>query len=342
MKTLVLYCLFIVALLAGSLRAQNSYLLSYQGKIVGASGTPIPDGNYPITISLYRSDTATDKSYSQSQDLLLINGKISTTIGSVAELPLAVSFSSPYYFGLSINGAELFPRYILSTTPKAFHSLMARGLTNTAMIPPSLYPPTSAVLFEFGGDLSGTPQTTTVQKIQNRPVDLHSPIHNGDVLQWTGNSWQSGPVPIPIAFHAIDTTVQVLPQQVFTRVAGYNRMKSDIAFDDRNYFSPDDGTFICPESGYYEFGAYGVVSSTNSYFQSVQIGLSIDNIPSDTNEVKIPRSYSNNSMVTYPTYQALIRLLKGQRVSVVIRTSPIARTVTAVVNKMNFYGFRVR
>lgn len=62
---------------AGSLRPEYSY----QGRLLDASGNPVPDGNYEMTYSVYNTLSGGTEVFSQTQTIPVEGGLFTTAVG---------------------------------------------------------------------------------------------------------------------------------------------------------------------------------------------------------------------------------------------------------------------
>jgi len=95
-------------------------------------GSPVPDGSYNITVSLYNVLTGGTVLWTEAQNIAVSDGLANIILGTVT--PLNLAFDQQYYVGLSISGgAELTPR--LTMNP-AINSLAARAVYGSTNVFP--------------------------------------------------------------------------------------------------------------------------------------------------------------------------------------------------------------
>ncbi len=112
-----LLCLLLLVTVAPGARAAAPETMSYQGILTDNAGTPVPNGTYDLTFSLY--DVAADGAplWTETQTAVAVQaGLVSVQLGSVA--PLTLAFDVPYFLGISVDGgAEMAPRIALASSP---------------------------------------------------------------------------------------------------------------------------------------------------------------------------------------------------------------------------------
>ncbi len=129
MRTLMMTAALACVLGYSYVSAQVPQTMSYQGVLVDANGTPVPDGNYDLHFKLYTTVSGGSAIWSESQNAAVVRGVFSVTLGSSA--PLAPAFDQPYWLGIAVGtGAELTPRVELTSTA---YSLTARSVTDSAI-----------------------------------------------------------------------------------------------------------------------------------------------------------------------------------------------------------------
>jgi hypothetical protein len=111
--------------------AQVPRVLSYQGYLSTSAGQPFPNGSTPVVFRLYTTLTGGSAIWTESQNVEVVNGAFSTTLGStVAFDPTQVPFDRLYYLEVTVNGASglqaMSPRQPLSAAP---YAIRAAGLS---------------------------------------------------------------------------------------------------------------------------------------------------------------------------------------------------------------------
>ncbi len=97
--------------------------VNYQGRLVGSTDNPVPDGEYAITFSIYDSIQSTQPIWSEIQMPITVNnGLFSTMLPSDKGSPFPEDlFGKGRYLGISVEkDPEMTPRQPLASTPFSF------------------------------------------------------------------------------------------------------------------------------------------------------------------------------------------------------------------------------
>lgn len=101
--------------------------VNYQG-VLTESGSPVPDGAYPVTFRLYDVDAGGSPLWTETLAVQTADGVFSTVLG--ATTPLGLAFDVPLWLGLSVDAdPEMTPRIELTAVP---YALRARSLQDGA------------------------------------------------------------------------------------------------------------------------------------------------------------------------------------------------------------------
>ncbi len=122
MKTVKISIFLAVMALAASLAlADIPQLINYQGRILDASGSTVPDGNYDISFSIYDAATGGEMKWSEIQGSVPVtDGFFSTVLGSVTPLSDTVFGGSERYLEIGIGGEAISPRIQFTSGGYAF------------------------------------------------------------------------------------------------------------------------------------------------------------------------------------------------------------------------------
>lgn len=146
---------------AGRALAQIPQTVSYQGRLLDASGVPVTDGNYDLTFKLYQVAGGPDAPvWTEAQPATPVSsGLFHVLLGGVT--PLNLAFDRPYWLGVTIGaGSELTPRIPLAASPYSLNTLKVASGT----VVQSLNSLRDDVTLAAGSNISITPagQTLTI------------------------------------------------------------------------------------------------------------------------------------------------------------------------------------
>ena len=101
-------------------------VISYQARLSDDSGEPL-EGTYNVTFSIYTEPTGGSPLWMETHTVELDStGIYDIMLGTITPFPAELDFSEQYWLGITINGgAELSPRYQLSSSPYTFHAIYA-------------------------------------------------------------------------------------------------------------------------------------------------------------------------------------------------------------------------
>ncbi len=110
-----------VLVLAGQAFSQVPHIMSYQGILTDASGTPVPDGPVNLTFRLFDAPAGGTAVWEESQQVAVSKGVFNALLGSTT--PLDLPFDKPYWLSVMVGqGLELTPRAPLSASPYSMNS----------------------------------------------------------------------------------------------------------------------------------------------------------------------------------------------------------------------------
>ncbi len=95
---------------------------SHQGRLLDASGNPVPDGTYPIKYEIFQSGTGGTAVYTETDNIQVKDGLFTTSIG-LSEPASRIDptiFDRPTWLQVTFNGQVLTPRQRLQGSPYAF------------------------------------------------------------------------------------------------------------------------------------------------------------------------------------------------------------------------------
>jgi hypothetical protein len=112
----------VVAAFGGTAVAQAPANIPVQGFLADGAGTPI-DGTVSLRFALYDSDVAGTELYSETQSVIVEQGRFTAYIGDVTALDLALFRDhANVWIGISVDGGTELPRFFLGTVPYAAYA----------------------------------------------------------------------------------------------------------------------------------------------------------------------------------------------------------------------------
>ncbi|MBU3740807.1 MAG: hypothetical protein FGM24_00820 [Candidatus Kapabacteria bacterium] len=162
-----------------SLSAQSvNRVISYQGLITQADGTPLPDGQYRMVIRLFDSPTIGTLVFTETQDVTVTKGLFTILIGQVEGAEMAaVDFNRPLWLETAIEGSTPFqPRTRMAVVPNAI-------VAERALVADALNPEFNDLVRSLNGGkgsmvIKGT-NGISVSRIQDT-IRITGPVQNGD------------------------------------------------------------------------------------------------------------------------------------------------------------------
>ncbi len=86
-------------------------LIAYQGLVTLAGGSPVANGSYPATFTIYNYSSGGASLWSENANVTTNGGRFSHNLGSVSALPSTLSFSNDsLWLAVTFNGELLTPR----------------------------------------------------------------------------------------------------------------------------------------------------------------------------------------------------------------------------------------
>jgi hypothetical protein len=159
--------------LAGNVHAQTADpapepVLAYEGRLV-ESGTPVT-GTRSFVFSIVDS-TGNELWNSGTQTLTVTGGLYGVALGATGMpvIPASLTLRANLSLRVNINGVQLSP--------------------DIALVPSLQASVAWSVIGPFLGDVSGTQQTISVNKLQGTPISFTAPPSAGEVLTFNGTSW---------------------------------------------------------------------------------------------------------------------------------------------------------
>lgn len=146
-------------------------VLAYEGRLI-ESGTPVT-GVRAFTFSILDSN-GNELWNSGPQSLMVTEGIYGVILGATGMpvLPSSLVLKANLQLQVIADGVQLSP--------------------NIPLIPALQASVAWNVIGPFLGDVSGTQQTTSVDKLKGTPIDGSAPPTSGEVLTFNGTSWITG------------------------------------------------------------------------------------------------------------------------------------------------------
>jgi hypothetical protein len=86
-------------------------LIAYQGRVTLSGGSPVADGNYPATFTLYNHSSGGSSLWSENANLTTNSGTFSHNLGSITALPTTLTTANDsLWLAIVFNGELLSPR----------------------------------------------------------------------------------------------------------------------------------------------------------------------------------------------------------------------------------------
>lgn len=150
--------------------------MKYQGLLTQSDGNPVPDGEHPVTFSIYNSDVRGLPLWFESRLVTTVNGIFSVTLGESEPIPASL-ISADLWLGITLEDEiELTPRQKLLSVPFAFRALNSDSTEHAESI--------------ANNSVDGS-------KIEPGSIELSDLASNGasepgQVIKWNGSGWALG------------------------------------------------------------------------------------------------------------------------------------------------------
>lgn len=163
--------------------------VGFEGQLADSQGTPVADGSYSITFSLYSAATGGSPIWSETQPGVQVkDGLYSVQLGSVVAFD-ADDFSGPRWLAVKVGSdAEMEPRIAVSAVPFALNAQQAQGLQGYDVADTA--PQLDNALMWNGSEWA--PQGMTFPDLapvgsNASPNDLLANYRSGAILTWKAN-----------------------------------------------------------------------------------------------------------------------------------------------------------
>lgn len=109
----------LVILLMGACVPKLVPTFSHQGRLLGADGNPVADGNYTVDYRIFNEPSGGTAAYTESQSVAVEDGLFTTSLG-LTSLITPTIFAQPTWLEIAVDGETLAPRQQLQGAPYAF------------------------------------------------------------------------------------------------------------------------------------------------------------------------------------------------------------------------------
>ncbi len=129
MTTLTRLVLLIALVCATTVLAETPRLISYQGQLTDATGTPL-SGSYSIRFSIYAQSSGGSSLWSETRTVSVSDGAFKLLLGESISIPETLFDDDTRYLGIKVGtDSELTPRSRLAAVPYAFNSNRLNGVS---------------------------------------------------------------------------------------------------------------------------------------------------------------------------------------------------------------------
>jgi hypothetical protein len=113
----------ILALCAGSFAQTFSQVLSFQGRLCGTDGKPLPDGPYAVRFTAYDAEVGGSVLWQEDQSVTQVGGIFTAYLGSVTPFGAALFTDGDRWLGIKVGGdPEMAQRFRFTPSPWAIYA----------------------------------------------------------------------------------------------------------------------------------------------------------------------------------------------------------------------------
>jgi hypothetical protein len=143
----------LVILMCAGVNAQDSVLISYQGRLTSDLGEP-SNGSFDITFGIYAMPTGVSLLWSETHSGIAVSdGLFSVILGSQTALPDSIFSGHDRYLGITVGAdPEISPRTLFTSVPSAVYARRVAGdiVTDDGILLINTLARDSAFLFDAG------------------------------------------------------------------------------------------------------------------------------------------------------------------------------------------------
>lgn len=196
--------------------------ISYQGLLAYSDGTPVPDGEHQITITLYADPGGRRAIWSDSYTTQVSGGLFNIYLGEGKKLPDPATMNAPLWIGTGLNGAdEMRPLTPLSAVPYALN-VPDRAITTDKLADGAVT--AEKIAIDYVGELQVEGQKVSAKGTALNLVGTPSvPLTYDEATQ----SLTIGKLPAQTGDREKGTSAQALPEEVWSTAGdGWNAATS--------------------------------------------------------------------------------------------------------------------
>jgi hypothetical protein len=117
-------CLLALPILGGAVSAQSfTHVLSFQGRLCGTDGKPVPDGPYVVKLTMYDAETGGSALWTETQGVTQVGGVFVAYLGSVTTFPGDLFTGGDRWLAIQVGqDPEMPTRFLLTPSPWAIYA----------------------------------------------------------------------------------------------------------------------------------------------------------------------------------------------------------------------------
>lgn len=210
----ILSALLLTGISAAAVAQQTATLdvprtISYQGLLTAGDGTPIPDGRYDITVTLYADEAGSQAVWRHTYGATVLGGIFNLYLGSEdAPLPAPADMNRPLWIGTAVNGTDqMTPLTPLTSSPYALNlpdnAVTTSKLSDGAVTAEKVDMPYVAGVRVNGQDVSGRATVLSIQSgkdIDVRYDDLTESVVIESRSETVAGDQEKGPGVLDVTF----------------------------------------------------------------------------------------------------------------------------------------------
>jgi len=191
MRSMVQCLVLVAAMLAVSGRADIPKLVSYQGKVTDAAGTPVADGAYNMRFRIYDVVTGGTSLWDSGiRSIALADGIFNVMLGESPQPALNLDFDVDYWLLVTFNSVDQTPRQRLASSGYAY---MASGLVPGTHIEAAISGSTISATntqasgWAYGGEFNTSESGTGAGVLGRNWCTVGTDNYGGYFLSWSPN-----------------------------------------------------------------------------------------------------------------------------------------------------------